>query len=268
MGFYAHKLVLVTGASEGIGFAVVQVLLVAGADVVFTSRQQPKLLSALQTLHQFRTRPQQKLAFKAFDVSNATDCTKKISEIVQEFGVPDVVINCAGLARPAYLIDEKLTDFDDMLQTNLVGIVNVCRAIVPHLIAAKKGHIINTSSIAGFVGLFGYTGYCASKYAVIGFSEALRRELKPYGVHVSVLCPPNTQTPGLTRENLNKPTEVLQTEEKIKPVSANFVAQYLLRNIPKRKFYLIPTFDGRLTHFISRHLPFVLDWFVKRPNTP
>ena len=265
MGFYSNKLALVTGASEGIGFAVVQALLTAGADVVFTSRNLQKLQKAFNLLQVHKTHPEQKLYFKAFDVSDATDCAAKLAETIQEWGVPDLVINCAGLARPAYLIDETLTDFDAMLKTNLVGIVNVCRNVVPHLIKAGKGHIVNTASIAGFVGLFGYTGYCASKYAVMGFSEALKRELKPYGVAVSVLCPPNTQTPGLLQENLNKPIEILKTEEKIKPVTADFVAQYLLKNIPKQKFYLIPTFDGRLTHFISRHLPFVLESFVKRP---
>src|SRR6185437_4120522 len=128
-----------------------------------------------------------------------------------------------------------------------------------------KAHIINTSSLAGFMGLFGYTGYCASKYAVVGFSQALLSELKPYGIAVSVLCPPNTKTPGLERENQFKPPEVLKMEEKAKVVTAEEVSQTLMKSLPKRKFWIIPTFDGSLALYLSRFAPKILDQFTKRP---
>jgi 3-dehydrosphinganine reductase len=134
------------------------------------------------------------------------------------------------------------------------------------MIKDQKGHIVNTSSMAGFIGLFGYTGYCASKYAVVGFSEALRRELKPYGIRVSVLCPPNTRTPGLEEENKFKPAAVLKTEEKAKPVDPDFVAKGLLKALPKNEFMIVPTFDGKLAYTLSRHAPSILNQFVKRPS--
>ena len=117
------------------------------------------------------------------------------------------------------------------------------------------------------MGLFGYTGYCASKYAVVGFSEALRREVRPFGLKVCLLCPPNTDTPGLARENLTKPPEVLAQEENVKTVSPEFVAKKLLQALPRGKNLVIPTFDGWLAYYLSRYAPFILEQFIKRPKS-
>jgi len=258
--------VLVTGASEGIGKALVCELVKANANVVFTSRNVQKLKIAHDELVTYKISSEQTLSYVAFDVTDALATRDALLKIVRDFGVPDLVINCAGYAKPGYIENLQIEDFTGMVNLNLMGIVNVCHVLAPIFAQHKKGHIVNTSSIAGFVAMFGYTAYCASKYAVIGFSEALRREMKPFGVTVSVLCPPNTQTPGFDRENLTKPPEVLKTEEKLVPVSAEFVAKKLLQAIPKKRFYIIPTFDGKISHFVSRHFPFVVDWIVKRPN--
>jgi 3-dehydrosphinganine reductase len=128
----------------------------------------------------------------------------------------------------------------------------------------KKGIILNTSSMAGFLGLFGYTAYCASKFAVVGFSEALRRELKPFGIQVSVLCPPNTKTPGLEKENKVKPKEILATEEKAKVVTAEEVSTATLKDLKKKKDMIIPTADGSLAYLLNRLSPKIIDQFIKR----
>ena len=185
---------------------------------------------------------------------------------MKEHGVPDFLINCAGFARPGYLNKLDLQYYHKMMDLNYFGIVHVCKTLVPHMMTAMKGHIINTSSMAGFIGLFGYTGYCASKYAVVGFSEALRRELEPYNIKVSVLCPPNTRTPGLEEENKYKPKEVLATEEKAKPVNPDYIAKELIKALGSRKFMIVPTFDGGMAYLLSRYAPSILHQFVKRPN--
>ena len=110
------------------------------------------------------------------------------------------MINSAGIQYPDYFERIPFDVFDQTVRTNLYGIWNVLAALVPAM-KGSGGHIVNVSSIAGFMGVFGYTAYSATKFGVIGFSEALRSEMRPHGIRVSVLCPPDTDTPGLAQEN-------------------------------------------------------------------
>lgn len=266
MNHYKNKLAFVTGASEGIGKEVVRELVKAGAHVVFTSRSNDKLEQTYQEILPYQQDKAQTLAYVAFDVTDAASTKTHLEKMVVDYGVPHFVMNCAGYAQAGFIEELKISDFEGMMRLNYMGIVNVCHAIVPHLQKARRGVIVNTSSMAGFVAMFGYTGYSASKFAVIGFTEALKRELKPYGISVKVLCPPNTKTPGLDRENLTKPKEVLATEEKATVVTAEFVAKKLLKALPKRSFWIIPTFDGKLAHWLQRHFPWIIELFVKRKS--
>jgi 3-dehydrosphinganine reductase len=266
MKTYKSKLVFVTGGSEGIGKEVSKAFVAGGAHVVALSRSIIKLKRALAEFEKCRVSPDQKIIIAALDVTKADEVDDVLGTLVKEYGVPDYIINCAGYARPGYIQDLEIDHFHKMMDLNYFGIVNVCKALIPSLISEKKGYIVNTSSMAGFIGLFGYTGYCASKYAVVGFSEALKRELLPYGINVSVLCPPNTKTPGLAEENKFKPAEVLKTEEKAKPVEAELVAKELLKALSKKSFMIVPSFDGKIAYKLSRFAPGVLSNFVKRPE--
>lgn len=260
------KLAMVTGGSEGIGKEIALELIRQGADVLVFSRSNEKLQNALREFESARRGPEQRIKVHALDVTDHKATTGTLNAMVKEYGVPDYVINCAGYARPGYLTDLEIDHYQKMMDLNYFGIVNVCKALVPHLINAKKGHIVNTSSMAGFIGLFGYTGYCASKYAVVGFSEALRRELEHCNVKVSVLCPPNTKTPGLIEENKYKPQEVLATEEKAEPVGPDFIARKTVKYLGTNKFMIVPTFDGGMAYLLSRYAPKILHQFVKRPQ--
>lgn len=260
------KLAFVVGGSEGIGKEIARELFESGANVVILSRSETKLTIAVNEIKSFRKSSQQLLFFKALDVTSWNDTRDTIDELVKNYGCPDYLVNCAGYAMPGYIETTDIEHYRKMMDLNYFGIVHTCKAIAPHMIKAKRGKIINTSSIAGFIGLFGYTGYCASKWAVIGFSEALRRELKIYGIKVSVLAPPNTQTPGLTEENKFKSAEILKTEEKVKPVSAKYVAQTFMSHLNSNQFMIHPNFDGRLAFVLSRYTPSILNLFVKRPR--
>ena len=123
-----------------------------------------------------------------------------MAEVVQSFGAPDILINNVGRALPRYFEDVTFEQFDETMKTNLYGAWNTISVLVPHM-KAGGGTIVNVSSMAGFIGVFGYTDYCASKFAVVGLSEALRQELRRYGITVAVLCPPDTDTPGLANED-------------------------------------------------------------------
>lgn len=261
---FENKLVFITGGSEGIGKALAAELISLGANVTIFSRNQNKLDTALSELKTLQVREKQKIGAHSLDVTDDYQVHQRFESLVSQSGPPNYVFNCAGFAMPGYIQNLDLSYFKKMMGVNYFGTVNVCKSLVPYLIEAKSGHIINTSSMAGFIGLFGYTGYCASKYAVNGFSEALGRELKPYGIRVSVLCPPNTNTPGLKKENEHKPPEILAVEEKAQPVNADIVAKATLKAVTQKKTIILPTTDGVLAHLLSRYAPGILNQFVKR----
>jgi short-subunit dehydrogenase len=112
--------------------------------------------------------------------------------------------------------------------------------------------------------VFGYTDYCASKFAIVGFSEALRSELKPHGITVSVLCPPDTDTPGFETENLTKPEETRAISSTAKVLSPAAVADHLLRGMARAEFLIIPGFDSRLGVLAKRFVPGVVRWVMDR----
>ena len=133
-----------------------------------------------------------------------------------------------------------------------------CSVLVPHM-KAKGGVIVNVSSMLGFLGVFGYCDYSASKFAIVGFSECLKSELKKFNISVSVLCPPDTDTPGFVTENLTKPAETRAISASTKIMSSDAVAQELIEGIRKNTFMIIPGFRGKLTYFLKRHVPLIID---------
>ncbi|MCK4516039.1 MAG: SDR family NAD(P)-dependent oxidoreductase, partial [Spirochaetaceae bacterium] len=116
----------------------------------------------------------------------------------------------------------------------------------------------NVASVAGFVGVLGYAAYSASKFGLIGLSEVLRNELKPRGIRVCVLCPPDTDTPMFRAENVTKPFETKVMSETLPVKSAEYVAQAFLRGLKGRKFLIVPGFMGRLTLFVKGVAPRLL----------
>jgi len=252
----------VFGGSEGIGLSIAEALAASGAKVVIISRSIDKLKKAVEKININTGRD---IDYKAIDICNFQNTRDLIDTLVAQRGTPDWVINCAGSCRPGYFKDLKLEHFEQMMTLNLMGTVHVCKAIEPHFRRAKKGHIVNTSSIAGFIPLFGYTGYSASKYAVKGFSRALRIELKPFNIKVSLLCPPNTNTPGLETENLCKPQAVLEAEEKLTPMDPEVVAQIVLKKLNGNPWLIIPGKDGWLAYVVNRISTRLINWLVRRP---
>lgn len=250
------------GGSEGIGLSIAEALVASGASVVIFSRSPEKLQKAAQLI-EFNTH--QKVDYYPLDICDYQVTKDTIDSLVAKQEAPDWVINCAGFCRPGYFNDLEPEHFQQMIQLNLMGTVHVCKAIEPHLRKAGKGHIINTASIAGFIPLFGYTGYGASKYAVKGFSRALRIELKPYNIKVSLLCPPNTNTPGLDTENEHKPQAVLATEEKLTPMDPEAVARVVVQKLNGNPWLIIPGKDGWTAYWANRLSTRLINWIVRRP---
>ena len=171
--------------------------------------------------------------------------------------------HCAGRAIPRRFEDVSVAQLDETMRINFFGTWNTIAALLPAM-RERGGHIVNVSSIVGFLGIFGYTDYAASKFAVIGFSEALRSELKPYGIAVSVLCPPDTDTPGLAAENRTKPEETAAISAGAKLMQPDDVARALLRGMERGKFLIVPGFEGKLARVVHCLAPWLVTRIVDR----
>jgi short-subunit dehydrogenase len=126
------------------------------------------------------------------------------------------------------------------------------------------GHIVNVSSMAGFIGVFGYADYSASKFALMGLSETLRMELKQYGIRVSVICPPDTDTPGYELENRTKPPETWAIGGTAKLIEPEVVARALIEGVRKQRSLIMANAEGWLIYRAKRHVPSLLDWMLDR----
>ncbi len=261
---YNGKTAWVIGGSEGIGAFLARYLTFFGANVLIVSRHQSKLDITLNQMKDLKQSSKQTLQCLSLDVTNYLKVEESLNAHIKKEGCIDIVINCAGYSHPAFFTETPIEAFHDMMNLNYFGTVNVLKVLVPHMIQNKKGQILNVSSMAGYLGLFGYSGYCGSKFAVIGLSEALKRELKPYNIYVSVLCPPATQTPGFEAENKTKPTEVLNVEKKAKILNPDQVALSALKQLRCRTFLINPSFESKAAYLLNRLAPSILDIFVKR----
>lgn len=233
---YEGRLALITGGSSGIGLELARLLAAEGARVWLLARHQRKLEEALESLP---SNHGQTHGFLTADVTNWDRVHAAVRRVQETAGVPEVLINAAGAAHPAYLHETSLDIFRDMMTLNYFGTVHTVKALAPAMIERGSGYIVNFSSGAGFLAPFGYAAYVPSKYAVRGFSDSLRLELKPLGIRVSIVFPPDTDTPGFENENKTKPFETLEAfSSKVLPAAD--VARAILRSMKRGQYVILP----------------------------
>jgi short-subunit dehydrogenase len=243
-GSFQGKLALITGGSSGIGLELARLLAAEGANVWILARHTDRMESAIKSLASVNgNRP----GMLAADVTDWQQVTSAVKRVKDEAGVPDILVNVAGASHPGYVQETALETYHAMMDLNYFGAVHMATAILPGMLARGSGHIVNFSSIAGFMAPFGYAAYVPSKYAVRGFSDSLRLELKPLGIRVSVVFPPDTDTPGRDSENKTKPYETLEAFSN-KVVPADEVAKGVLRGIKRGQYVIAPGFEARLDY--------------------
>jgi 3-dehydrosphinganine reductase len=233
--------VLVTGGSSGIGLATARLAVERGARVSLMARRTDVLDEAAASLRAAGG----KVAVAATDVADASQVDAAIATLTGALGAVDIAICSAGQARPGYFQELDPDLFRQMMDVNYFGTVNVVRAVTPAMIERRGGSIVGVSSAAGLVGVFGYTAYAPTKFAVRGFLESLRGELLPYGIHVGCSFPPDTDTPQLEDENRYKPRETKAISGTIKPLSAERVAKSIVKGIEKERFAIVPDVSTR-----------------------
>lgn len=240
---YKDRVVLITGGSTGIGFSLAKLFVQEGARVWLVSRRKEVLAEAQKNL--LAISPNSNVGIFSADVADAGQVQAAVDHVIREAGVPDLLINAAGESYSDYVQNIPIETYHKIMDINYFGTVHMTIALLPHMLKRGSGHIVNVSSAAGFLAPFGYMDYVPTKYAVRGFSDALRLELKPLGLRVSVVFPPDTDTPGLTRENRTKPYETLAAFSS-KVISPDVVAKATLKGLRRGQYIILPNFETSL----------------------
>ncbi len=265
---YKDKIVLITGGTSGIGLELARILAARGARLFIFARTQDNLIKTINDLQTVQAGEYHGIQT---DVSDANQATQSVKGVIEMAGVPDLLINCAGAAHPGYVQDLDLEIFRWMMDVNYYGTVFVTKAVLPGMIERKSGYIVNIASLAAVVGMYSYTAYGASKFALRGFSDALRMEMKPHGIQVTIVYPADTDTPQLTYENQYKPAElkqILQILPALDPIPPEQVARAIVDGIDRQKNVIIPDLGTsliiKLINILGNGIYPVLDWLLVR----
>lgn len=259
--FYKDKVVVITGGSSGIGLALAKEFLAQKARVTIISRDKTKLLTAQEALAKVYS-PALIDIIRA-DVSVKDEIASAIDQIGNRAGKIDVLINCAGIATYGRFKDQPLEDLERSMQVNYMGCVYASKFAWPFLKAAK-GQLSFVSSVAGYLGLIGYSSYSPTKFAMVGLAEALQFEGKDDNIQVSIIYPPDTNTPMLRDGNLNNIPECIALSKNIKVRSAEEVARIYIRGLQEGKFEIYCDFDSRMIRWLKNNFPKVVNYATER----
>ena len=248
---WTGKHAVVTGGSSGIGLATAEALAERGCDVTIVARSRDRLELACEAVASHRKAPSQRFRWVSADVATPEGAASSIADATEQGARPvDLLVNCAGIIVPGCFEALPLEVFERTMDS-WRGCVQMGRAVVPSMMERGSGHIVNIASVAGFMGIFGYTAYSSAKYAIMGFSEALRSEMRPYGIAVSVVCPPDTDTPGLAYECSLRPPETDKVAGNIAPVAPAFVAEAIMRGVERGKYLIVPGVISKFYRFLK-----------------
>lgn len=253
------KLVLITGGSSGIGLALARQLAEKGNRLVLVARGMEQLEAARDSLKPVEAGNHLVIST---DIRDIDQVNRMAAQVLEQAGVPDLLINSAGVAHPGYVQELGLDIYHWMMDVNYWGALYITKAFLPGMMERRSGQIVNIASTAGFAGVFSYTAYSASKFALRGFSESLRAEMKPYCITVSLVYPSDTDTPQLAYENQFKPVELVEMLSTVSfmPYSPEVVAERILKGVEKNKEIIITDAGNKalyaIVHYLNLAYPF------------
>ncbi|MEY8740080.1 SDR family NAD(P)-dependent oxidoreductase [Bacillales bacterium AN1005] len=247
------QVVFITGASSGIGALCAQMLIEEGAIPILAARSRDKLEeigASLNGQHELLT----------LDVTNDEQVQAAISNMLEKYGRIDILLNNAGYGKFAAMTDMTVQEFDEMMDVNYMGIVRCTKAVLPHMLKRGTGQIVNIASMAGKIGTAKSASYTATKHAVLGFSNALRQELRKTGVKVTTINPGPIDTPFFHRAD---PSGNYVNNVRWMMLKPEDVAKHMVQAMKKRKeevnlprmasagiwlYQLFPRLADRLSH--------------------
>ncbi len=249
--FFKDKNIVITGATKGIGRAIAEQLAEAGANIILVARNKSLLEQVQKELIQ--KYPDCRCGIHATDVSNYQQVRSCVKHIKRNMGEVFGLINNAGYSMPAYFSESKVEDFVGINAVKYLGSVYMTRELVD--IIQEGGFISFTSSVVGYMGVFGYSSYAGPNFALIGLAQTLDQELNDRNISISVLCPPDTDTPGYEEENKTKPFETRELSKGAKLMSSEKVASIFLQKLRKKQFLITANFESALYYRLAGAAP-------------
>jgi short-subunit dehydrogenase len=258
--------VFVTGGSSGIGLSVATQAARRGAHVTIVARDRDRLEAARESVSTERASHDQNVRAYAADVTSWEALNEAVHAAGAASGPVDVLVTSAGYCYPARFIDQSAEQLRDQVDVNLIGTMYAARAVVPSMVERGRGHVAMISSLGGLIGVYGYGGYSPAKFGVVGLGEVLRNELKPHGIGVSVICPPNVDTPGYARELATEPPETARINGSARAVSPDAMAELAIKAVDHRRFMVVPGIStgilGRLKGLAPEPFHALFDYHV------
>jgi len=263
-----NKIVVITGAAGGLGREMVRQFLLAGSHLVLTDRRAAPLQDAADAglASVGRAQPQGRvLGCLEAQLDDAAGCDALFEQCVAIAPAPDVLVNNAGITFHGSFLDIPREKWEALIQINLLAPMRLTAKFLPAMIARGSGHIVNVSSVAGLVGVPGATPYCAAKFGLRGFSEALAAEVNPRGVDVSVIYPYYTRTPILHSEHFGPGVREDPPDRTL--YEPAYVIKALMNGIQKRKLHVYPGAVPKQIDLLRRLLPWVVRMGATKRST-
>ena len=250
------KVVIVTGASSGIGEATAREFGAQGAMVVLAARRVDRLDVLAQEIGAMEAAAETLVV--QTDLTKLDDIKTLVHKTVEKFGRVDVLVNNAGFGRLDWLENlDPVKDIQAQFDVNVLGTIQTTRQILPIMIKQRSGHIINMCSTAGLIGSPTYTVYAATKHAIHGFSESLRREVKPWGIDVSMIYPGSVKTEFQSHAGIKRKTGM--TTPKALAVSAEDVGRAVVQLVRRPRPMWIFPWGWAFLVFVNRNFNWLLD---------
>ena len=249
----ANRTIYITGGTSGMGLMAAKMLAGLGAHIVVFNLNGDE--AAMQSIADARRAPSQRIGFFQVNIADRAAVLSTVGDAVIKCGAPDVMINMAGIGGAAAFTEMKADLFDRIMQVNVQGTRNVVEAVLPHMLARKEGKIVLVGSMGGIIPVYGYTAYGASKFAVVGFAQCLRYELKPEWISVACFCPGEVETPGLAGERKSLPPASAALKKIGGTLPVEVAVRGLIEGIQKDQFMIIPGFKVKLTYWLYRITP-------------
>lgn len=249
---FRHRNVVITGGSSGIGLAIAEQFAALGAKLVLIARRGEQLERAAQIV---RSKNRAQVATFCADVGNREQIQRVIHKIGEEYGGIHTLIANAGFSYGGRFEDNAIERLEREMQVNYFGMVYAIKAAWPYIKAAEAGHLGLVSSVGGYLGAYGYSSYSPTKFAVTGLAECLRMEAADYGIGVTVLFPPDTDTPMLQRERENTLPECLALSSHSGLMQPEQVAQQFVAAVINYRFEVICNLESRLLRIYKALFP-------------
>ncbi|MBF0121123.1 MAG: SDR family NAD(P)-dependent oxidoreductase [Desulfobacterales bacterium] len=266
---YYNRVVYITGGSSGIGLEIAKLMAQKGAHIMIMARSQKQLDEARSIVESKRRHFHQNIQTLSMDVSLPDDVAKKIEQAIKLIGIPDIVINSAGIIAADHFENISYNSFDKVMKINVYGTWSVIQNLLPMMRERGGGRFVLISSAAGLMGMYGYSCYSASKFAIVGFSECLRSEMKKYNINVTVVCPPDVKTPMVLKEAETIPPEALAVKKLAGSLKPEYVARVVIKGMSNNKYMIIPGLMAKIAYYSQIYLGgwssrAIADWIIKR----